>query len=508
MPEVTSLSFAFFFGFVLVCVLLTRASRRWIPLLAASVLFAACGSIASLVLLALFALWGFGFARLIESARSPRVRKLLLAGAVGGGVAVLWAYGPVSLFETAADGPLPLQGAAGAAGIAVPLGLSYYSLKVLAYLFEVYARRMPSERHFGRFLLYVAVFLELPAGPIDRPQALLQQLENPPDADLQTARNGLRLIVWGLVKKIVVADRLGIYVGQVFRRPAEEPWTALALATLVFGAQLYCDFSAYSDLAIGLGRLLGLNLQRNFNAPYAARSVSEFWRRWHISLSSWLRDYVFLPMTYKIGRALDAIGFPERMVDVTAFSVSAFATMLLAGLWHGHQATYLAWGAVLAAFMSLSVVTRRVRSRVRRRTGLGAHPRLRGSIQMLSTLVMTGVAWVFFRASSVADAVAILRRIGLGVARLARLGPGDGFPELPHAGTEFGRATFGAGQAACLLVLVLMVVVESRGVEGEPSFAGIDRLPAWVRWPCYAAAALAVLLLGVEGGAGFIYAGF
>ncbi|MBZ5588970.1 MAG: hypothetical protein LAO05_10450 [Acidobacteriia bacterium] len=508
MPEVTSLSFAVFFGLVLVCTFLTGRSRRWIPLLAASMLFAACGSLLSVVLLSLFSFWGFGLARLIESSQNPRVRRMLLLCAVGGAIAALYAYRSVSLLGHAIQVSLPARGLIGPESTAVPLGLSYYSLKVVAYLFEVYARRLPSERHLGRFFLYVAVFLELPAGPIDRPQALLQQLEDPQGVDQETARNGLRLILWGLVKKIFVADRLGVYVGQVFLHPREEPWFALAFGTVVFGVQLYCDFSAYSDLAIGLGRLLGLRLQRNFNAPYAARSVSDFWRRWHISLSSWLRDYVFLPLTYKLGRVLDAIHVPSNLVDTTAFSVSVFVTMLLAGLWHGEQTTYLAWGAVLALFMSVSVLTRKARRAIGRRIGFGAHPRLRNSVRILSTLVMTNIAWVFFRASSVADGFFILRRIGEGIAASAGLGPGSVAVGPLRAGPDFARATFGPGQAACLLVFVIIALVESHGVDGEPDFARLDRLPTWVRWSLYATAVLAVLLLGVEEGSGFIYAGF
>ena len=181
----------------------------------------------------------------------------------------------------------------GALALVLPVGLSFHTFQAMSYTIEVYRGRQPAERHFGIYALYVMFFPQLVAGPIERPQNLLPQFRVFHQFDYERVTNGLKLIAWGLFKKTVVADRLALFVNPVYANPAQFDGPILVLATLSFAFQIYCDFSGYSDIAVGSARVLGFRLMRNFDRPYHALSVAEFWRRWHISLSTWFRDYLY-----------------------------------------------------------------------------------------------------------------------------------------------------------------------------------------------------------------------
>ncbi len=276
--------------------------------------------------------------------------------------------------------------------IVLPVGISFYTFQTMAYTIDVYHRRISATHDFLAFATYVAFFPQLVAGPIERAERLLPQLENP--ADRLTAddiRTGLALILLGLFKKVAIADALAPYVEQAFSSPDELGWIAVLGGVYAFAFQIYADFSGYSDIARGSARLLGVRLVRNFEQPYLSRNITEFWRTWHISLSEWLRDYLYIPL-----------GGNRRGPRRT--TINLFATMLLGGLWHGAAWTFVFWGALHGTYLAVhrtwrgSVATDRL-------------PRIGEVWKVVATFNLVCLAWVFFRADGFGNALDVLARI-------------------------------------------------------------------------------------------------
>jgi alginate O-acetyltransferase complex protein AlgI len=277
------------------------------------------------------------------------------------------------------------------ASLAYPLGLSYFSFRALAYLIEVYWDRLPARRDLVPFASYLAFFPHLVSGPIQRPDDYLEQLEKPSQPASRLVLEGVVLALWGCCKK-AIADRLAGPVGEVFIAPASFTGVPLAIASHLFLLQLYLDFSGLTDVALGVGRCFGIAGPPNFTAPFFARNVQEFWKSWHVSLTSWLRDYVFTPL------AMAARNFENAGVVV-----AIFANMTLMGLWHGFTWNYLVFGLVHAALMSALVLTAGPRRRFKKLPGAGL-------IARLVTLELVVASFVLFRATSLGDAWWVISR--------------------------------------------------------------------------------------------------
>jgi D-alanyl-lipoteichoic acid acyltransferase DltB (MBOAT superfamily) len=207
-------------------------------------------------------------------------------------------------------------------GILLPIGLSFHTFQAMSYTIEVYRRKQKAERHFGIYALYVMFYPQLVAGPIERPQNMLHQFYEKHYFDFERIIDGLKLMLWGLFIKLVIADRLAIFVNAVYNNPEKHSGLTLAIATIFFAFQIYCDFSGYSNIAIGAARVMGFKLMTNFNRPYFSRSIAEFWKRWHISLSTWFSDYLYIPLG-------------GNRVSVPRWYFNLFFVFLVSGLWHG-----------------------------------------------------------------------------------------------------------------------------------------------------------------------------
>ena len=282
--------------------------------------------------------------------------------------------------------------------VLLPVGISFYTFQALSYSIDVYQHRLPATRDVVAFFAYVSFFPQLVAGPIERATTLLPQFERPRSFNYAMAVDGMRQMLWGFFKKMVVADSCAVYVDMVFAHPADYNGASLLVGAVLFTIQIYGDFSGYSDIAVGCSKLFGITLRRNFNVPYFSRDIAEFWRRWHISLTTWFRDYVYIP----IGGSRVPKG---RIV------LNTFVIFLLSGLWHGANWTFVAWGAYHALlFLPLILLGRN-----RRHTDVVAAtrtlPSFKELLQMVCTFVLAMVGWVFFRSESVADAVAYLSGI-------------------------------------------------------------------------------------------------
>jgi D-alanyl-lipoteichoic acid acyltransferase DltB (MBOAT superfamily) len=335
----------------------------------------------------------------IEDSRSPRVKRTLLVASASSVCISLFIFKYFNFFNAnlgvlaaALHWNYPIK----ALRIVLPIGLSFHTFQSLSYVIEVYRGRQKAERHLGIYALYVMYFPQLVAGPIERPQHLLHQFHEPQPFSASRLWDGLSLALWGLFKKVVVADALAIYVGAVYPSHRYQSGASLLLATYFFAIQIYCDFSGYSDIARGVSRIYGVELMRNFNTPYFATTISEFWSRWHISLSTWFRDYVYIPLG-------------GNRVSVSRNVFNLFVVFLLSGFWHGANWTFIVWGALHAIYL----IGERLLGRSPAEQRLSRPERASSLLRGLLTFHLVLVGWIFFRASDVTSAFHILGKVAV-----------------------------------------------------------------------------------------------
>ncbi|MFT4698462.1 MAG: alginate O-acetyltransferase complex protein AlgI [Flavobacteriaceae bacterium] len=282
--------------------------------------------------------------------------------------------------------------------IILPVGISFYTFQTLSYSIDIYKRKLEPTKDFIAFSAFVSFFPQLVAGPIERANNLLPQFNKKRIFDNKKAIDGLHLILWGLFKKIVIADSCAIYVNEIFSKYETMNSLTLTLGAIYFAFQIYCDFSGYSDIAIGTSKLFGIDLMRNFNFPYFARSIAEFWRRWHISLSTWFRDYLYIPIGGSHGSKWNQIR-------------NVFIIFIVSGFWHGANWTFIVWGALNALYFLPILLTKKNRKNLDT-VAQGKHlPTVKEFFQMLFTFGLTVFAWIFFRADSVLIAVKYITNI-------------------------------------------------------------------------------------------------
>ena len=380
---------------------LTPQRFRWLWLLTASYLFYGTFDVRILGVLVGLTVFVYGASRLMERA-SGSTRRLLFLANIGVPLAALVIFKYLTLFWQAIHRLSEIVVRSGPVepfNILVPIGISFYVFKLLSYAIDVYRGTIQAETHVGYFALYVSYFPQILAGPIERPGDFLPQLRRPVRFDPTAIMAGARLIAWGLFKKMVVADRLAFYVDEVFRSPQYKS-LHLVFAAYFYYVQIYCDFSGYSDISTGLSRTLGLTPPINFNYPYLSRSVSEFWKRWHITLSSWLRDYLFLPIAYGVMRRIKTDRAFGVRAETWGYGIGTFVTMALGGLWHGAGWTFVAWGVLHGVYQIVSTATRTMRRRACRALRLNRVPRLHAALKVLIVFHLVTFAWILFRSTS------------------------------------------------------------------------------------------------------------
>ncbi len=271
--------------------------------------------------------------------------------------------------------------------ILLPIGLSFHTFQAMSYTIEVYRGKQKAERNFGIYSLYVMFYPQLVAGPIERPQNLIHQFYEKHYFEYERVVEGLKLMLWGFFMKLVIADRLAIYVNAVYNNADQHSGKTLALATVFFAFQIYCDFAGYSSIAIGAAKVMGFKLMTNFNRPYFSRSISEFWKRWHISLSTWFKDYLY-------------ISLGGNRVSVPRWYFNLFIVFAISGLWHGANWTYIIWGAINGFYLVFAIVTDKSRKRLSSLVYLDRMPKIHHALQILVTFVLACFAWIFFRANT------------------------------------------------------------------------------------------------------------
>lgn len=296
-------------------------------------------------------------------------------------------------------------------GIILPLGLSYFVFSILAYLIEVKRGNIMAERHLGVFASAYMFFPKIAQGPIERPNTLLPQFHQDHDFDIERILDGFKLILWGLFKKLVIADRLGLYVNAVFNNYEHHSGTTLCLATLFYSFQIYADFSGYTDIALGSAHVLGFKLTNNFKRPYFAQSVKEFWDRWHISFSTWLRDYLFLPVAYSLAHKMKKEKYLFIPSDRLIYMISIVLTFAVCGIWHGEGTNYILWGLIFGVSLTYINWTSKLNKRLKKFLKVKKIPVTLALFKTATTFILISFAWIFFRADDSSAAFRIVAKI-------------------------------------------------------------------------------------------------
>jgi D-alanyl-lipoteichoic acid acyltransferase DltB (MBOAT superfamily) len=290
--------------------------------------------------------------------------------------------------------------------IVLPVGISFYTFHGLSYVIDVYKKRISSEKNFIDYAVFVSYFPLLVAGPIERATHLLPQIQRKRTFNYEQAADGLRQILWGFLKKMVIADNCAPLVNEIFNNYHSESSLTLVLGVILFAFQIYGDFSGYSDIALGVSRLFGVELLKNFAFPYFSRDIAEFWRRWHISLSSWFRDYLYIPL----GGSKGGLWMKIR---------NTFAIFLVSGFWHGANWTFIVWGGLNAIYFLPLLLAKTNRQNLEVIAQGRLLPSLKEFFQVIITFAITCFAWIFFRADSVSDALLYIKNIGVGKLQLS-----------------------------------------------------------------------------------------
>lgn len=472
-----SLEFAVFFPVVVALYFLLPQRLRTPLLLVSSCVFYMAFIPAYILILGLTILIDYTAGIYLERT-DGKARRFLLWVSIAATCAVLFVFKYFYFFTDTFVGITGLFGwqlTGPSIHIILPIGLSFHTFQSLSYVVEVYRGRQKAERNFVTYATYVMFFPQLVAGPIERPQNLLHQFYEKHAFDYQRVTSGLKRMAWGFFKKLVVADRLAIYVNDVYASPQNFNGLQLTIATIFFAYQIYCDFSGYSDIAIGSARILGFKLMENFNTPYYSTSISEFWHRWHISLSSWFRDYVYIPLG-------------GNRVSRPRWYVNLLVTFAVSGLWHGANWTYVIWGFLNGVYLVCGVLSERGRNHIFGLFGLSENSRLRMAVRIVSTFALVCAGWVIFRAKNISDAWYIYTHFwtdwNLGAIRTEQFL----LRQLPVA----------------VLSIVFLEAVQL--LQGRVSLTGLlARRPLVLRWTVYVSFVMAVVLFGVFRKGQFIY---
>ena len=346
--------------------------------------------------------------------------------------------------------------------IILPVGISFYTFHGLSYVIDIYKKKIPAEKNFIDYGVFVSFFPLLVAGPIERATHLLPQIQKKRNFNYTQAVDGLRQILWGLFKKMVIADNCAIYANEIFANSDTASGSTLFLGAIFFAFQIYCDFSGYSDIALGVARLFGIELLRNFAYPYFSRDIAEFWRRWHISLSTWFRDYLYIPLGGSKG------GNWMRVRNT-------FIIFIVSGFWHGANWTFIAWGFLNALFIMPSILLKTNRNNLEIVAFNKLMPSFREVISIIITFILTVFAWIFFRAESLTHAFSYIS----GIFSKSLLT----FPDLNKAAL------------ATLILIAFLLLIEWFGKEQQYALQTFwHKKPRILRWLFYA---FIMLLIGL-----------
>ncbi len=454
---------------------------RWLLLLIASYFFYMCWKAEYLVLIMFTTAVDYYAALKMGQATSRKVKKRYLLLSLITNLGMLAGFKYLNFFSESVNmlfaefdivSVMPLY------HILLPVGISFYIFQSLSYTIDVYRGVAQPEKHAGKFALYVCFFPQLVAGPIERPNQLLPQIRQPRSFDQQRLVSGAKLILWGFFKKLVIADRLGMFINYVYDNPAEQKGLTVILATVLFAFQLYCDFSGYTDIARGSARALGYDLRLNFNRPMIARSLRDFWNRWHMSLTTWFRDYLLYSLPY----------IKDKKIIMAMIYRNLIITYLLMGLWHGAAWTFVIFGLFHGILLVLETITEKQRDSFFEFTRLNDHVVLKNALGIIVTFSLLTFSLFFFRAKSLGDSLVLISN----AFDFSTFGESIGFM-LKNLELLFG-----------LLMIIVLLMAEYLH-EKYDLVKYVASRPLLIRWSVYVGFIFFVLLFGVMQKEKFIY---
>jgi D-alanyl-lipoteichoic acid acyltransferase DltB (MBOAT superfamily) len=531
-----SYQFAIFFIVVVGAFFVMPQRFRWLFLLVASYFYYMCWDPKYSLLILTTTIIVYGTALLMQG-RSTSVKKMCVALSVVSNLSILFMFKYFNFFNNSLKDlfdAIGLPYGVPALSLLLPVGISFYTFQALSYTIDVYRGTRQPERHFGIFALYVSFFPVLLSGPIERSTTLLPQFYEEKKFDYGRVTDGMKLMAWGFFQKFVIADRLGQYVNVVYNDPQSFQGLPLLLGTYFFVVQVYCDFSGYTDIAIGSAQIMGFRLTPNFRRPYFASSLGELWRRWHISLISWFRDYLYIPLG-------------GNRVSTWRRYLNMIIVFTLSGLWHGAQWTFVTWGSMNGVMLIISRMTQRGRDWLRdtvfggiARIPAAAYFTLAAALAALAllggtsgvargaaTTVAAGVAGILFltlgvirtRDALYASLINSIKKLWmvfitfhlfvLGAVFFRSKSIADAWYILTHfPGTNVGalKLNFDFIQMTLMVLVVAVLNVIHLIQERRGSIRSLIRTqPAWLRWVLYVCLCTGILMLGVRGSQQFIY---
>lgn len=480
-----SLEFLIFFPIVVIAYYIIPNRFRYIWLLVASYFFYMCWN-AKYAILLLFStivtyISGILLDHIVKNSldsESSFKKKLCVAGSFTINLSILFFFKYFDFFSYNLQrifSHFNIQFSQPSFDILLPVGISFYTFQALSYTMDVYRREIPAERNFARYALFVSFFPQLVAGPIERSKNLLKQLKNPKKLTWNSFREGALLIIWGYFLKLVLADRIAIFVDTAYGNYTLYDGWYLIIATLLFSVQIYCDFNGYSTIAIGTAKILGIELMENFNAPYLSQSTAEFWRRWHISLSSWFKDYLYIPL------GGNRKGIIRKYLNL-------MFVFLASGLWHGANWSYVIWGGLNGLYQVVGNILKPVRNKLNTTLHLKRNCLSHKVLCVGITFLLIDFSWIFFRASSFRSALHIAKSIFTANNPWILF---DG--SLYQCGLNQKNFTL---MLFCIFLLLLADICKYKGIN-IPSC--LLKQECWIRWLIIPISICLILLFGIWG---------
>lgn len=457
-----SLQFLIFFPIVIALYFITPFKKRWILLLIASYYFYMCWKVDYIILIIISTLIDYICSNKMAKIDLKKKRKKWLLISLVSNLGILFGFKYFNFFSENIQMlfnqynifyEMPFF------NVLLPVGISFYTFQTLSYTIDVYNNKTPAQKHLGVFAVYVSFFPQLVAGPIERSNHLLPQFFKEHKFSYDRVKSGLQKMLWGFFKKIVIADNLAILVDGVYNNLDNYTGVTLLVATIFFTFQIYCDFSGYSDIAIGTARVMGFELRENFKRPYFAKSIQEFWQRWHITLSSWFKDYLYIPLG------------GNRVVKWKWY-YNIIITFLLSGLWHGANWTFIIWGALHGTYLIFAIILnspKQYLSEIIRKYSL----KFNKILDVTITFVLVVFAWIFFRANNLDDAIYVIKNMLTDIN------------ECNNIGMQFRGIGIYFNDLFKCIILIFFLIGYSLYERSDDVWQKLQSKPIWIRWSLY-----------------------
>lgn len=478
-------SFLFYPIFIIIVIVNYALPKkwRWVVLLIASYIIYGLSDVKYVVILLLSTFISYLVGRMIAHIDGEKQKRIWMLAGLILTLSILFVFKYLNFFFEIVNTFLTgvgLHWSFRGMDLIFPIGISFYIFQQVSYITDVYTGKAQAEKNFGHYALFIAFFPKLLIGPIERYNHLMPQLVDPEAFKYQNFIDSLVRIAWGLFKKLVIADRLAVVSNTVFSAPQNFYSPQLILGVLAFTFQIYIDFSAYCDIAIGTAKILGIDLVENFDRPYFARSLTDFWRRWHISLSSWLRDYIFMPLDFKLRRKK-----PREFW----LAVVMIITFLISGLWHGANWTFLVWGGLHGLYQAVEIVTQKKRDLWAKKRNIDRNSIAHQILQIITTFTFVSFTWLFFKAGSLAKALPMLTSI------------------ITLNGTTSETAwIFNSGNLGLdakdffMMSIMLLVFLLIEALQGKIKLMTLlNQQPTWFRWIFYLGLIFSITIFGFYG---------